>query len=205
MTLRLILAGIAGGLIAALLLTLGQHILELPLRRAALELAGLDLPPPNKQMDALILRNIAFSVVVSMLLAAIYVQRAPPPGQVRWREAALWGLAGFVALALLPALSTPPSLSEISPEGRSFWWLAAAAGAVFGLALLAFGRRWRWFGLVPALLPPVLAPESAIEAEDSMLPPGFMLVDLGLDLLFWLALGLGTAWVLRRMSQAVSS
>ena len=52
MTLRLILAGCAGGLIAALVLTLGQHILELPLRREALLLAGLDLPPPAQQMDA---------------------------------------------------------------------------------------------------------------------------------------------------------
>lgn len=205
MTLRLILAGCAGGLIAALVLTLGQHILELPLRREALLLAGLDLPPPAQQMDALILRNILFGVTVSILLAAIYTQRVPLPGRIGWGEAALWGLAGFAALALLPALSAPPSLAEMPPSGvnggdGSGWWLVAALGGIAGLAVLAFGRRWRWAGLVPLLLPAMLAPDSARESAIQMLPEGFVYVDLGLDLVFWLVLGLGTAWVLRRMN-----
>ncbi|WP_428249374.1 CbtA family protein [Ferrovibrio sp.] len=197
MTLRLILAGFCGGVIAALALTLGQHILELPLRQQALLAAGLDLPPPSRQMDVIIIRNLLFGFVFSTLLAAVYTHRAPPEGRVSWREAALWGLAGFIALALAPGLTLPPTIDGLVHEEAPVWWLVAMAGAALGLGLLAFGRRWRWLGLPLLLAPPLLAPESAIEDA----PEGFLYVDLALDLGFWLLLGLATAWVLRRMNR----
>lgn len=196
MTLRLILAGFSGGLIAALALTLGQHILELPLRQQAMLAAGLDLPPPSSQMDAIIIRNILFGFAFSTLLAAIFTHRVPPRGGVSRAEALLWGLAGFIALALAPGLTLPPTIDGLVHEDAPVWWLVAVLGAVIGLAQLAFGRRWRWLGLLPLLAPPLLAPESATAEA----PEGFLYIDLALDLGFWLILGLVTAWVLRRMN-----
>jgi predicted cobalt transporter CbtA len=201
MTLRLILAGISGGLIAALLLSLGQNILELPLRREVIALAGLEQPASTAEMDALVLRNILIGIIFPTVLAAIYTQRAPHPRAVGWGEALLWGLGGFIALVLAPALSSPPSLYELPHQARPVWWLIGAAGALIGLSLLSFGQRWRWFGVVPLLLPPLLAPDSATDE----VPALFVYVDLGLDLLFWLALALATAWVLRRMNAGFSA
>jgi predicted cobalt transporter CbtA len=196
LTLRLILAGFSGGLIAALALTLGQHILELPLRQQAMLMAGLELPPPSRQMDAIIIRNILFGFVFSTLLAAIFTHRMPPRGEVSRVEALLWGLAGFIALALAPALTLPPTIDGLMHEDAPVWWLVAALGAIIGLAQLAFGRRGRWLGLLPLLGPALLAPESATAEA----PEGFLYIDLALDLGFWLILGLVTAWVLRRMN-----
>jgi cobalt transporter subunit CbtA len=70
--------------------------------------------------------------------------------QVAARDGILWGLAGFAALQLAPALGLAPELpGTIAADltAREIWWFATVLATGTGLALLAYGR-----GLAPALL-----------------------------------------------------
>ncbi|MCV2867737.1 CbtA family protein [Defluviimonas sp. WL0002] len=59
------------------------------------------------------------------------------------REGVLWGVAGFVALQLAPAMGLAPELpgsvgADITQ--RQIWWLGTVVATGGGLALLAYGR-----------------------------------------------------------------
>ena len=70
-------------------------------------------------------------------------------------EGMLWGIAGFVAFQLAPAMGLPPELpGTIAAEltARQVWWWATVACTGGGIAMLAYGRHWAAFGLAGALL-----------------------------------------------------
>ncbi len=66
------------------------------------------------------------------------------------RDGILWGIAGFAALQLAPAMGLAPELpGSVAADltERQIWWLFAVLATGTGLAVLAFGR-----GIVPALI-----------------------------------------------------
>ncbi|MCW3782003.1 CbtA family protein [Defluviimonas salinarum] len=70
--------------------------------------------------------------------------------RVEARDGIFWGLAGFAALMLAPAMGLAPELpGSVAAElgARQAWWLGTVVATAGGLALLAFGR-----GFVPALI-----------------------------------------------------
>lgn len=72
-----------------------------------------------------------------------------------WRSGALWGLGGFAAFSLAPAVGLPPELPGFMAAelaARKAWWLAAAFATAGGLALLAFQPRTWGKALGAALL-----------------------------------------------------
>lgn len=117
--------------------------------------------------------NIVGATGFALLLTAGFVMRGDA---VDGRRGVLWGLAGFAALTLSPALGLPPEVpgsvaAELAP--RQLWWLAAVATAAVGLWLLAFGRTtlWRIAGVAVLALPHLVGAPHPHGGEVGMAPP----------------------------------
>lgn len=113
-------------------------------------------------------------------------------------EAILWGLAGFMAFQMMPALGMAPELPgtpNADLNARQVWWAGTAIATVAGLGLLAYGTGWlyRLLGAALLALPHVIgAPE--LDAFGGVAPPElasrFAARSLGIGLITWAALGL---------------
>ncbi len=135
-------------------------------------------------------------MTAALALAARFGASAGP------RDGLLWGLAGFTAFALAPAMGLEPALPglDYGPlQPRQIWWLGCAAATLAGLALLAFGSgaRPRIAGLAILALPHLIgAPVPA--AFTGILPPELAARhaarSLGVGLVAWLSLGGLTQW-----------
>lgn len=117
--------------------------------------------------------------------------------QVTARDGILWGIAGFAALQLAPAMGLPPELPGTAAAdlgARQLWWTGTVAATAGGLALLAFGR-----GTVMALaavalvaLPHVIGaplPEGYSGVAPPELAGSFATRALGVGLAVWAILG----------------
>lgn len=114
----------------------------------------------------------------------------------------LWGLAGFAAFQLAPAMGLEPELpgaTAASLDARQLWWVGTAIATAAGLGLLAFGRGGvPWIaGLALLAMPHVIgAPELA--SYSGTAPPelaaSFAARSLGVGLVTWVALGGVLAW-----------
>ena len=109
-----------------------------------------------------------------------------------------------------PALGMPPELPGTAAAGlgqRRTWWVGAASATALGLALVVFARHWllKVLGVVVLAVPHLIgAPQP--EVHESLAPEAleaqFKLASWLTNAAFWLALGLLTAWLYRRNSQA---
>ncbi len=118
---------------------------------------------------------------------------------------ALWGLGGFAAFQLLPALGLAPELPGASAAGvaaRQGWWLMTAAASAAGLAALVYAPGgWKAAGLALIALPHLLgAPHP--ESFEGVVPPElsalFASRALGVGAVVWLALGAAAGWIWSR-------
>lgn len=154
------------------------------------------------------LANILTGVGFGLLLAAAMGFAGRP---VEWRRGLVWGLAGYGAFAVAPALGLPPELPGMVAadlEARQLWWLLAAGGTAGGLALLVFApgqaakRPLQLVGLALILLPHMLgAPHAAggpspVPAE---LAARFVIASLAASALFWAVLGLTVGHFMARV------
>jgi cobalt transporter subunit CbtA len=118
----------------------------------------------------------------------------------------LWGLAGFVAFQLAPALGTPPELPGTpAPDlgDRQVWWWFTVAATATGLALLAYGRGVVFVALALALLaaPHVIGAPSP-EGYGGVAPPEvaafFAARVLGVGMAVWAFMGWVAGYVWER-------
>ena len=113
------------------------------------------------------------------------------------REGLLWGVAGFAAFQLAPAMGLAPELPGTMAAdlaARQLWWWGTVAATATGLGLLAYGRGLASTALAVVLLaaPHVIgAPE--IEGFSGVAPPevsaAFAARVLGVALAVWALLG----------------
>jgi cobalt transporter subunit CbtA len=120
------------------------------------------------------------------------------------RRALIWGVCGFLAFGLAPAMGLAPELpgaaSAALPE-RQLWWIATAIATAIGLFLfLRFEAPWlKLVAIVAILLPHIVGaphaptPESRVPAE---LAAHFSSLSLGIQAALWLvtAFAVGTLW-----------
>jgi cobalt transporter subunit CbtA len=145
------------------------------------------------------LATLVGGVGYALLLGAVMLAlgREPTP------ERALgFAIAGFLTVALAPALGLPPELpgSEVAPlAARQAWWLMTAAATGMGLYLIAIRRAAISIvgGLVLIVAPHIVgAPEAA--AAKSELPAGlaaqFAARSLAVGFVFWAVIGLSYGW-----------
>ena len=109
----------------------------------------------------------------------------------------LWGLAGFVALQLAPAMGLAPELPGTPAADltdRQIWWLGTVLASLLAAALLGFGKgplTWVVAALLLALPHVIGAPH--LESYAGVAPPElageFSARALGVALMAWLTLG----------------
>lgn len=132
------------------------------------------------------------------LVLAAGVQLAEAVGvQIGRAQALLWGLAGFMAFQLMPALGLAPELPGTPAADlgdRQIWWAVTAVATIIGLWFMAYGTAlWqRAAGVVVLVAPHVWgAPET--EGFGGIVPPelasAFAAHSLGVGMVTWMALG----------------
>ncbi|TDV72379.1 CbtA family protein [Pseudomonas sp. LP_7_YM] len=146
--------------------------------------------------------NLVVAVGFALMLAALYTLRAPSST----RQGALWGLAGFAVFVLAPTLGLPPELPGTAAAEltqRQIWWVSAAASAAAGLALIVFAHNGllKVLGAAILVVPHVLgAPQPQVHSAlaPEALQAQFRIASLLTNAVFWLAMGLISAWLFRR-------
>ncbi len=151
-----------------------------------------------------LLADIVTAVGFGLLLVAAYVLAGR---NVDWFQGLSWGLAGFAAFVLAPAIGLPPELpgmEEAPLPDRQIWWLATVAATAAGLALLYLGREplWAVAGIALLVAPHLYgAPQPA--QHHGMVPEAlahdFVASVLVVNLLFWAALGSLSGLLFRRL------
>lgn len=149
------------------------------------------------------LADVLTGIGFALLLAAGYALRN---GSIEWRRGLAWGLAGFAAFSLAPALGLPPELPGdfAAPlADRQLWWFFAALATAAGLGFCAFStsKIWRACGLLLIVLPHVVGapqPESHGGLAPDDLRWQFQIAALVTMAVFWLILGGLSGYFYRR-------
>lgn len=113
------------------------------------------------------------------------------------QQGLLWGLAGFAAFQLAPAMGLAPELpGTIAADlgARQVWWWGTVAATATGAGLLAYGRQLWMFVLAGVLLaaPHVIGapqPDAYYGAAPPELAAAFTARVLGTGLVVWTCLG----------------
>ena len=132
-----------------------------------------------------------------LLLGAGMALAARTGHRIDARTGLLWGLEGFAAIHLAPAVGLPPELPGLDSAAlasRQMWWAFCVAATATGLACLAFGRLAGVIvlGVALILLPHAIgAPQP--DTHGGTVPPGlaaaFATRSLGVAALSWAVLG----------------
>jgi cobalt transporter subunit CbtA len=153
------------------------------------------------------LANLVVGFAIALMLLGAMVLRGEV---VCGRQGLLWGIAGFAAVSLLPALGLPPELPGTPAADiveRQIWWLGTAAASVAGIALLAFTRNWGTMAIGMALLvaPHVVgapAPPSHAVPYPGALAGEFVIASIIVSACLWLLAGTSVGWLYRRLARS---
>lgn len=147
--------------------------------------------------------HIVVQVAYGLILVAGFGAARALGRDVSAREGVLWGIAGFAAVQLAPAMGLAPDLPGTPGaefQARQVWWAMTVLATAGGLALLAFGRNAAIAagGVALVALPHMIgAPET--EGFAGVAPPelaaAFAARVLGVGLVVWATLG----WVAGRL------
>lgn len=129
------------------------------------------------------------------------------------RGGIVWGIAGFVAVHLAPAISLPPEVPGVAAadvDARQIWWFATVAATALGLGLIAFGRSVVTIVLATAaLLAPHIAGAPHPDAFVGPVPPElaalFAARALGIGMAAWAILGALAVWFWQREGAATTA
>lgn len=155
--------------------------------------------PGLPRMAFTALSTLVGGVGYALMLGAVLLacNREPNP------ETGLrFAVAGFLAVALAPALGLPPELPgmEAAPlSERQFWWVMTAASTAIGLYLIAIRRvPITIAGGIVLLVAPHFAGAPVTSHAASNLPAAyaaqFAARSLGIAFIFWAVIGLAYGW-----------
>ena len=144
-----------------------------------------------------LLFQIVKSVAFGLLLVAGFALVENFGRRIGAREGLLWGLAGYAALQIAPALGLPPELpGTLAADlgARQLWWAGTVLATAAGLGLLAYGRSALTLGFAALLLAaPHLIGAPELERFFGTAPPElsgrFVARVLGTALPVWALLG----------------
>jgi cobalt transporter subunit CbtA len=207
---RMFLAAILAGAVGGVLMTAMQQVAVFPMifEAETYEVAGDEAAAggavaeeteawgPADGLERTVysgLANVITAVGFALLLVVGFALR----GGVDWRRGALWGLAGFAAVNLAPALGLPPELPGAAAAelgGRQAWWLSTVVLTAGGLALIAFAGRLslKAAGAVLLVVPHLLGapqPEAHGGLAPAELEQAFIYASLVTNAVYWLVLG----------------
>lgn len=144
-----------------------------------------------------VLFEVLVHVAFAMLLVAGFGLAEAMGHRIGALEGLLWGLGGFAALQLAPALGLAPELpgTPAAPLGdRQLWWAMTALCTAGGLGLLAYGRKLPFvLAGVALLVAPHLIGAPELEGFGGVVPPelagAFAARSLAIGALGWAFLG----------------
>ena len=154
-----------------------------------------------------LLADVIVAIGFAFLLSAAFAlsQRA-----IGWQRGIIWGLAGFAAFYVSPALGLAPELPGMQAaalQARQVWWIAAAAAAAAGLGLVFFARpSWAKVAGAGLIVVPHLFGAPVHEVHSGALPAElaaeFVVVTLVTTGLFWMLLGGLAGYLYDRLGRA---
>ena len=153
------------------------------------------------------LANFVMGIAVSLMLLGAMALKGEP---IDARRGLLWGLGGFAAVSLLPALGLPPELPGTPSAdivARQAWWVSTAAASAVGIGLIAFANHWTGRALGVALLvaPHVIGAPAAPSLEaayPAVLAGEFVIASVIVSAVLWSLSGLAAGWLHQRLSRA---
>lgn len=123
----------------------------------------------------------------------------------------VWGLCGFLAVTLAPAMGLPPELPGM-PAGdlmaRQVWWIGTIAATAAGIFLIATrGEAWAIaLAIVLIGLPHLIGAPGAVDSE-SAVPPGlaasFAANAIAANAIFWVLIGQFLGLALNRTAKDI--
>lgn len=136
-------------------------------------------------------------IAYALLLTAGFGVAASFGKTIIAREGILWGIAGFAAFQLAPAMGLAPELpGTVAAElfARQIWWTGTAAATATGLAMLGYGRSPASFATALALIAaPHLIGAPELAGFSGVAPPElaatFSARVLGVAFTVWATLG----------------
>ncbi|MEN8894366.1 CbtA family protein [Planktotalea arctica] len=217
-----LLAGVAAGLIAALLQFsfVIPHLMEGELYETGerVHFATDGSTQSDRAQPALgtdFARHgmtVAFNMVTytgyGLILLALMVLADGKGHKLTPRTGLIWGVAGFIAVQLAPGIGQPPVLpgaigSEVGP--RQAWWAATIIASALALGLIAFGKGWMALLSVPLLLAPHIIGAPYLDTYFGVAPPElsarFAALSFGTALAGWSILGFLCAWFWTRSNE----
>jgi cobalt transporter subunit CbtA len=231
MTIRLLLAAIAAGLLAGLLMTpvhlrqvvpliLQAEQFEAPHAHEAAEVHVHDDGAQHAHEAAeaaaetglsrnwnTLLTNLVTGAGFGLLLAGVSLLSGL---SLTFSSGIAWGAAGWLAIQFLPAIGLPPELPGfpfVDVQARQYWWLATAAASVLGMLALVSrkGLAATVIGLALIVAPHIYgAPQPADISSKvpAFLAAEFVTASLSTTLFFWLVLGLALGFLLERSGKS---
>jgi cobalt transporter subunit CbtA len=121
----------------------------------------------------------------------------------------VWGLCGFLAVSLAPAIGLPPELPGMPAAElmtRQLWWLATIALTGLGLWRLTVAKDWIWtcIGLALIALPHFFTPAKPADQTSGVpatLASEFAANSITANLIMWLVIGGALGYLIERMSK----
>ena len=216
-----VFAGIAAGLIAALL----QFVFVIPAllegelyeTGARIHFATDGSPESDRGAPGLgdewgrHTMTVAFNIVTyvgyGLILAALIAFAATRGVVTAPKQGLIWGICGFIAVQLAPAIGLPPELpgtpaAEVGP--RQLWWSLTIIFTAAGLGLVAFGRTYMPLLGVVLIATPQLLGAPHLDAYYGVSPPElsaeFATLSLGAAAAGWACLGFFVAYFQHRFA-----
>lgn len=161
-----------------------------------------------------IFANVAAGIGFAAILLALMGQlQLSGITQLSTCKGILWGIAGFIAVFIAPAIGISPELpgaDAAAIERRQLWWILAVVLVAIGLLILSFAPlKYKAIGLISLVIPYIVTipthqgpaftnPDpKAVEALSS-LSQQFIINSAASNLLFWITLGVLASWGLNR-------
>ncbi len=221
---RILIVGLLAGFIGGMALAAVQQLKVAPLIAAAETYETAAEPhdmamgqehewEPSAGLQRMALTFLADLIVAigfGLVLSGSFAVREGVSGRVPdAREGLLWGLAGYAAFSLAPALGLPPQPpGMVSAEiyARQAWWLGTALATCGGLGIIAFSRVWllRLAGVVLLVLPHLVGAPSRPAGSDAVtadLAAQFVAASLVTSAVFWCVLGSSAGWLYDRIGR----
>ena len=230
MTVRYLLAALAAGLLAGILMTPVQMRQVVPIivhaeqfegeaghdhaagsaahahEESALA-RGEEKPLLLGRFWNTVFANLVTGAGFALLMAGVSLVTGV---SVRFSTGLAWGAAGWLAVQFLPGIGLPPELPGfpyVDLQARQYWWIASVGASAAGLALLFLRKEnlARAAGIALLIAPHLYgAPQPAdISANvPAYLAAEFVMAALSPTLFFWLALGLLLGFFMDRAGKA---
>ena len=156
--------------------------------------------------------TVAFNIVTytgyGLLLAAMISFASLKGITTTAKQGLIWGLCGYIAVQLAPAISLPPELpGTIAAEvgQRQLWWISTILASAAGLGLIAFGRSYLPLAGVVLMAIPHLLGAPHLDTFFGVAPPElaaeFATMSLGAAAAGWVLLGYAVAAILQRLER----